>query len=472
MPKIRGKQLELSDNQFEVSGSADATKKVAFDVDTNVPTSTTVTLTAPASSGTIALTSDITSTAIWNSDAAKTASFTATANGGAYRIAMASAASSITMTLPVSPTHADIVDFVIVTGSVTFTLLVDGNGKSIRCGGYGGLLNAMAVAPIAGTSVRLVYDSSSDDWFSTYTAGPAQSIVNVTGTASLGYGATHTINTGSNITLTLPSAGTRAGYYNRVRVIAYQDTGDVTFASGGVNFHIPGVGTATSFTRRMKNSEVISFIPEASSNTWEVHFESKITYQDDELTIVDNSDRTKELNLQLSGITTATTRTLTIPDASGTVNVRKWGEATIAGPTSITASIPFDTTIPQSTEGTQILSAATVTPGTTTGSWLITCSVDFTIPAGQTGVLALFVDSETDARKAVAHSNSTGTARTVPMHFHYRVNNASASGQTWKVRAGVTGGTGYIGGTSGGGDLFSTAGTSSLLAEFLTGDPL
>lgn len=40
---------------------------------------------------------------------------------------------------------------------------------------------------------------------------------------------------------------------------------------------------------------------------------------DDTAVFVDNADNTKALQLQLSGITTATTRTLTVPDASGTL---------------------------------------------------------------------------------------------------------------------------------------------------------
>lgn len=40
---------------------------------------------------------------------------------------------------------------------------------------------------------------------------------------------------------------------------------------------------------------------------------------DDTLSIVDNADNTKVLQLQLSGITTATTRTLIVPDASDTL---------------------------------------------------------------------------------------------------------------------------------------------------------
>lgn len=43
------------DSNFSIIGSGDATKKLAFEIDTNVPTATTVTLTVPASSGTISL---------------------------------------------------------------------------------------------------------------------------------------------------------------------------------------------------------------------------------------------------------------------------------------------------------------------------------------------------------------------------------------------------------------------------------
>lgn len=44
-----------------------------------------------------------------------------------------------------------------------------------------------------------------------------------------------------------------------------------------------------------------------------------LTASDSALTLQDNGDATKQLQFQLSGITTGTTRTLTIPDASGTL---------------------------------------------------------------------------------------------------------------------------------------------------------
>lgn len=44
-----------------------------------------------------------------------------------------------------------------------------------------------------------------------------------------------------------------------------------------------------------------------------------LTVQDGALAIQDNGDATKQLQFQCSGITTGTTRTLTVPDASGTI---------------------------------------------------------------------------------------------------------------------------------------------------------
>jgi hypothetical protein len=55
----------------------------------------------------------------------------------------------------------------------------------------------------------------------------------------------------------------------------------------------------------------------AANNT----FTGTQTFKDNKFEITDDGDATKKLNLQLSGITTATTRTLTVPDKSGTIAV-------------------------------------------------------------------------------------------------------------------------------------------------------
>jgi hypothetical protein len=53
----------------------------------------------------------------------------------------------------------------------------------------------------------------------------------------------------------------------------------------------------------------------AANNT----FTGTQTFKDNKFEITDDSDATKKLNLQLSGITTATTRTLTVPNKNGTI---------------------------------------------------------------------------------------------------------------------------------------------------------
>jgi hypothetical protein len=58
----------MSDDKFLVFDNSDATKALAFNVGANVPTSSTVTLTVPASSGTIALTSQLVDTKIYTSN--------------------------------------------------------------------------------------------------------------------------------------------------------------------------------------------------------------------------------------------------------------------------------------------------------------------------------------------------------------------------------------------------------------------
>lgn len=68
-----------------------------------------------------------------------------------------------------------------------------------------------------------------------------------------------------------------------------------------------------------------------------------LTILDNALTIQDNSDTTKQLQLQLSGISTGTIRTITVPDASttlvGTDTTQTLTNKTLTSPTINTATI-------------------------------------------------------------------------------------------------------------------------------------
>lgn len=70
----------------------------------------------------------------------------------------------------------------------------------------------------------------------------------------------------------------------------------------------------------------------AANNT----FTGTQTFKDNKFEVVDDSDATKKLNLQLSGITTATTRTLTVPDKNGTIAVTS--DISLADPLNATSN--------------------------------------------------------------------------------------------------------------------------------------
>lgn len=113
---------------------------------------------------------------------------------------------------------------------------------------------------------------------------------------------------------------------------------------------------------------------------------------------------------------------------------------------SLSTVIPLDDTIPQSSEGTQVISAA-ITPTHASNTLL----VEFQgWGAGSTtniaGVCALFLDSETDARQASAATSASGNYA-VPLSLRYVMAAGGTSAMTFAVRVGPgsTGNFGYNG---------------------------
>jgi C1q domain len=98
-----------------------------------------------------------------------------------------------------------------------------------------------------------------------------------------------------------------------------------------------------------------------------------ITLKDTLFTLQDDGDTTKQLKFQLSGITTATTRTLTIPDASDTIvglaaaqtlTNKTLTSPTITSPTITNATISADTVTGYSVSNTGTIYGISVTTGT------------------------------------------------------------------------------------------------------------
>lgn len=138
---------------------------------------------------------------------------------------------------------------------------------------------------------------------------------------------------------------------------------------------------------------------------------TSLTVKDNAFTIQDNSDTTKQLQFQASGITTGTTRTLTVPDASTTL-VGTDNTQTLTGKT-LTGNIAV----------TLVSGAATVTLPTTTGTLATLANAEALSnkTIGNTNTVTLkdtlfTVQDDGDATKLMAFQCSgitTGNTRTL-----------------------------------------------------------
>ena len=110
---------------------------------------------------------------------------------------------------------------------------------------------------------------------------------------------------------------------------------------------------------------------------------------------------------------------------------------------STTSVIDNDGSVPQNSEGIEILTA-TITPTSESSKLLI--EFDAPLTGGNTGmghVFALFQDSGADA--IVAASNTIGGSTwSDTAHLRHYMTSGTTSATTFKIRWGVTGNTGYI----------------------------
>jgi hypothetical protein len=260
-------------------------------------------------------------------------------------------------------------------------------------------------------------------------------------------------------------------------------------------------------------------------------------FSDSVFRVQDNGDATKQLAFEVSGITTGTTRTLTVRDVNGTLPVIQTADlsipATSAGPSSITlaedtdngantvqiiapaavtsnrvltlpdatgtvildtstattstagvvqlrngeviqtiyaktstafdttaTSIPGDSTIPQNTEGTEILTS-TITPISSTSKIRIRAVIQHGQNGGGGSVYALFRDSTANAIAATFVNANTAGSHVFTVVLDFEDTAGSTSATTYRIR----GGGGYVNRTVAGANLGGVILTSLELTE-------
>jgi hypothetical protein len=270
--------------------------------------------------------------------------------------------------------------------------------------------------------------------------------------------------------------------------------GTLSLTHNGTSLILPGAANIT-----LVSGDVACFLSEGSGNWRCVWFQpTDGRVRDASFLIVDESDPTKKLAFQASGITTATTRTLTAPDASttivGTDATQTLTNKTLTSPTlttptingaaagttwsghvlqvvnglttaydSTTNTIPVDDTVPQQggSEGKEFMSLA-VTPTNASNKLKIdvVAVLSHTVDTA-TLVLALFQDATANALAATTQSVSAA-AGTATVCLTYYMSAGTTSSTTFKVRggAGTAGTTGFNG--AGGGRYFAGVSTSSI----------
>ena len=114
--------------------------------------------------------------------------------------------------------------------------------------------------------------------------------------------------------------------------------------------------------------------------------------------------------------------------------------------TSTTTTIPDDNTVPQNTEGAQLLTQA-ITPGNTNNILRITGVVTIAASASARTGVALFQDSTAGALNAVSTGHSGGGQEQQAVLIH-EMSAGTTSETTFKLRYGPSSGTAYVNGNN------------------------
>lgn len=130
--------------------------------------------------------------------------------------------------------------------------------------------------------------------------------------------------------------------------------------------------------------------------------------------------------------------------------------------TGITATIPIDNTIPQNTEGTELLTV-TITPKASNSKIRLRAVVQGGNSTSAYNAGAVFKDSDANAIGVGFNGNGGGVG--TPLVIDFMVNATDTTARTYKLRVGTQAGTWTINGNAGVGALFNGTCKTTFTAE-------
>jgi hypothetical protein len=273
----------------------------------------------------------------------------------------------------------------------------------------GGVALRAGDIPGALAACLLEYNSANTRWEllnpGSETFGTEQSIASAT-TTNLGTLSTNTaLITG---TTTITGFGNAASTTQPIYFIRF--SGVLTLTHNGTSLIIPG---STNITTANGDTAIVQYL---GASNWKV--------------------------LQY-------TRVSGLPIVNPTVSASaRISSTTYTTNTTLSTTIPYDDTIPQNTEGTEILSLA-FTPTNASSTLIIDWKIAGSGGSGSgVSMAALFVDSTANALNTVANYPATAAVPT-PLAGKYVVSAGSTSARTYKIRVGTQSGSYFPNGDGG-----------------------
>lgn len=183
-----------------------------------------------------------------------------------------------------------------------------------------------------------------------------------------------------------------------------------------------------------------------------------------------SSDKTKKLRFEVDGLTTNTTRVITMPDADvflalpgAVIQSVSTSYVTYSGNSAV---IPYDNSIPAITEGTELVTAS-ITPKSTANKIRVRFNGPFSGDATIFAIAALFRDAVSAALAAQqCYIASANAVQTLALTFEETAPSTSAI--TYRIRVGPSANTLYWNGDSSA-RLFGGVSTITLIVEEIKG---